>query len=90
MQNDASIKRNLGERIKQLAAKGLSYRQIEKKLGCSKSTISYHLGKGQKAKCKNRVKVYRAENARATYDHRAEYNASTGTYIKTIQKHLHR
>ena len=33
-----------------------SYRQIEKELGCSKSTIAYHLGKGQKEKAYLRAK----------------------------------
>ena len=50
MQNNASIKRNLGQKIKDLAKAGWSYRKIKRKLGCSKGTISYHLGKGQKKK----------------------------------------
>ena len=54
MRNDASIKRGLKEKILALDEKGLSYRQIEAKLGCSKSTIAYHLGKGQKEKAKAR------------------------------------
>lgn len=40
----------LGEEILRLKAQGLSYRQIEARLGCSKGTISYHCGAGQKAK----------------------------------------
>ena len=43
---------SLGIPIKELYEKGLSYREIEKELGCSKGTISYHLGKGQKEKDK--------------------------------------
>lgn len=35
----------LGEQIIQLRLDGLSYRQIEKKLGCAKSTINYHCEK---------------------------------------------
>ena len=38
------------ENILKLRAEGKSYRQIEKELGCSKGTISYHLGVGQKNK----------------------------------------
>jgi DNA invertase Pin-like site-specific DNA recombinase len=54
MRNNASIKSGLREDILDLAKKGLSYRQIQAKLGCSKSTIAYHLGKGQKEKAKAR------------------------------------
>ena len=57
MQNDKSKKRNLGARIKALAEQGLSYRKIEKKLGCSKGAIAYHLGKGQKKKALARQMV---------------------------------
>jgi transcriptional regulator with XRE-family HTH domain len=33
--------KNLGEQILSLREKGYSYRQIEKELGCARSTISY-------------------------------------------------
>ena len=56
MRNDKSRLSGLGEQILELAKKGLSYRQIEKELGCSKSTIAYHLGKGQKEKAYLRAK----------------------------------
>lgn len=42
------------EQILKLRKEGKSYRQIQKQLGCSTSTISYHCGKGQKEKTKNR------------------------------------
>jgi|TARA_B100000959_G_C14556900_1_gene450032 DNA invertase Pin-like site-specific DNA recombinase len=61
MQNDKSKKRNLGARIKALAEQGLSYRKIEKKLGCSKGAIAYHLGKGQKKKALARQAKYKAK-----------------------------
>ena len=67
MQNHISVKRNLGNRIHSLADKGLSYRQIEKKLGCSKGAISYHLGKGQKEKAALRLQKQRDNNVR--YEH---------------------
>ena len=60
MRNDTSRLRGLGEQIKKLANKGMSYRQIEKQLGCSKSTIAYHLGKGQKEKAYLRMKKSKA------------------------------
>lgn len=40
----------LAQRIRTLHASGLSYRQIQVKLGCSKGTIAYYLGVGVKAK----------------------------------------
>lgn len=42
------------EQILKLRAKGYSYRQIQSKLGCSKGTIAYHLGEGQKEKANQR------------------------------------
>jgi len=38
-QNELSKKRNLGYQIKELSKKGLSYRQIEKKLNCIKQQL---------------------------------------------------
>ena len=43
------------EQILELRAKGYSYNKIQKELGCSKSTISYYCGKGQKKKAYDRV-----------------------------------
>ena len=43
------------EKILELRAKGYSYNKIQKELGCSKSTISYYCGKGQKKKAYDRV-----------------------------------
>jgi len=60
MRNDTSRLRGLGEQIIKLANKGMSYRQIEKQLGCSKSTIAYHLGKGQKEKAYLRMRKAKA------------------------------
>jgi len=36
------------ENILKLRAEGKTYTEIQKILGCSKGTISYHLGDGQK------------------------------------------
>jgi transposase len=68
MRNDTSRLRGLGEQIKELALKGLSYRQIEKELGCSKSTIAYHLGKGQKEKAYLRMKKSKANRKGAKHE----------------------
>ena len=50
----------LKEQILKLRKEGKSYKKIEKELGCSLSTISYHCGKGQKEKAYQRVKKQRA------------------------------
>ena len=47
------------DEIFRLYAEGHSYSEIQKILGCAKSTISYHVGKGQKAKTQNRQKQSR-------------------------------
>ena len=45
-----------------LRNQGMSYRKIEKELGCSKGTIAYHLGKGQKKKTQRRRRENRKLN----------------------------
>jgi len=47
------------EEILKLRSEGKSYKQIQIKLGCSKSTISYHCGPGVKEKTCKRIKVNR-------------------------------
>lgn len=44
------------ERILALHQEGKSYRQIQQELNCSKGTIAYHLGEGQKEKVLGRTK----------------------------------
>ena len=44
----------LGPQIEALRLQGYSYKDIQNTLNCSKGTISYHLGKGQKEKTKQR------------------------------------
>jgi hypothetical protein len=48
------------EQILELHAQGKSYNEIVRILGCSKGSVSYHCGNGQKEKAYNRVKRYRA------------------------------
>ena len=48
--------------IFKLYEQGMSYSEIQKELGCAKSTISYHVGKGQKEKTMNRQKQSRHRN----------------------------
>jgi CRISPR/Cas system Type II protein with McrA/HNH and RuvC-like nuclease domain len=44
------------ESILKLRSEGKTYNEIKKILGCSKSTISFHCGEGQKLKNKERLK----------------------------------
>jgi len=44
------MKKTLKEQILELKEKGYSYNEIKEQLGCSKGTIAYHIGIGQKNK----------------------------------------
>lgn len=48
------------ENIIRMGSMGYSYDRIQQELGVSKGTISYHLGKGQKEKTRNRQKKQRS------------------------------
>lgn len=58
--------KGLGKKIIELYDKGFSYREIEKKLGCSKGLISYHCGTGQKEKTLNNQRRDRKNNVLKT------------------------
>jgi predicted transcriptional regulator len=49
------------EDIVRLRSEGKTYREIQESLGCSKGTISYHLGDGQKRKTGERSQKRRTE-----------------------------
>jgi len=49
------------DKIFELRAQGKSYSQIQNILGCSKGTIAYHLGEGQKEKSQQLQKKHREE-----------------------------
>lgn len=50
------------DKILELRKLGKTYSEISLELGCSKGTISYHCGKGQKEKAKLRVRKHRKKN----------------------------
>jgi len=50
------------EKILELRKQGKSYKQICEVLGCAKSTVAYHCGKGQKEKTINRTRELRKDN----------------------------
>ena len=59
------------QRILELREQGKTYRQIREELGCSKGTISYHLGIGQKEKTTVRRKKY-ALSAKYVLNHKID------------------
>ena len=60
------LDKGLGKKILELYEKGFSYREIKMKLGCSKGTVSYHCGSGQKQKSKTRQRKGREDNVLRT------------------------
>lgn len=50
------------EKILELRKEGKTYNQIVEILGCSKSTVSYHCGLGQKEKSRKRTDILRDSN----------------------------
>ena len=62
MRNNASKESGLKERILALRNSGLSYQEIEKKLRCSKSLISFHCSPAQRAKTWERLSKWRDNN----------------------------
>ena len=63
MRNNTSKEKGLKEKILSLKLKGYSFRHIQKKLKCSKSTISYHCSKDQKKKTWKRLSKWRVKNS---------------------------
>ena len=52
---------SLKDQILELQAQGRSYNEIQKELKCSKGTIAYYLGEGQKEKTQKRQNDARAK-----------------------------
>jgi IS30 family transposase len=50
------------EKILELRSQGYSYDEISKELNCSKGTIAYHCGDGQKDKHRYRSNKFRKSN----------------------------
>lgn len=50
------------DQILKLRSEGKSYRKIEEMLGCSRSTISYHCGEGQREKFRARARKSKNRN----------------------------
>ena len=79
MRTEASKESGLKEKILDLRDKGFTYRQIEKKLGCSKSVISYHCNPDQKKKVWDRLSKWRERNP-AKYQAQKDEEVSKRVY----------
>ena len=53
---------NLKTKILELRSQGHTYNHIKRTLGCSKGTIAFHCGEGQKEKSRRRTMKRRGEN----------------------------
>lgn len=60
-QKGSTRKQSVKLQILELNAQGKTYTEIQKTLGCSKGTIAYHLGAGQKEKTRARSRVWKAK-----------------------------
>ncbi len=76
------------DQILELRAKGYTYNQIVAELGCSKGTVAYHCGAGQKEKSRIRVSSNRKKNFLKTrYLRWLEYKpAASPTGIKNSER----
>lgn len=59
------------DKILQLYSEGKSYREIQRLLGCSKGTIAYHVGMGQKRKTLERTRTKREKIRRILQEMKA-------------------
>lgn len=62
------------EQILKLRDEGKSYREIEKIVGCSKGTVAYHCGPGQKIKTLERVTERRSKARQFMQKYKTENN----------------
>lgn len=60
------------EEILRLRSEGRSYRQIVDELGCSKGTVAYHCGVGQKEKSNQRMKDKRNQKIKYIQQYKQE------------------
>lgn len=59
-------------KILELREKGKTYNEIVAILGCSKGTVSYHCGNGQKAKAKSRNFINKESSAKLKRENRLQ------------------
>jgi 5-methylcytosine-specific restriction endonuclease McrA len=75
------------EKIFELKEQGKTYNEIAKILNCSKGTISYHLGKGQKEKTQLRTKKNRKKNPLLQKVDNFKYDSKNKrNFVETVRK----
>jgi len=86
------------DQILKLRSEGKSYREIQKAIGCSKGTISYHCGDGQKEKHRLRVRKRRGNillakmerfKEKGVYSKYRDYKRRIGAGKKNALKSTH-
>ena len=79
------------EEILKLRAEGYTYKQIVATLGCSKSTVSYYCGDGQKEKTNKRTRARRSKHSSVQKLERfREVHEQSTFVIKGTYKNPHR
>jgi hypothetical protein len=82
-------------KILELRNQGKSYKEIKEELNCSKSTISYYCGEGQKEKTRDRTKKYRKIQLnskievfknKSNRDKLRDFQRRDGFYLKSKQE----
>jgi transposase len=63
----------LADSIFELRLQGMTYKQIQSELGCSKATISYYLGAGQKEKNLQRTRDMRSNKRKYIQDYKQSH-----------------
>ena len=76
----------LSDNIIRLYSGGLSYRQIESELGCSKSTIAYYLGEGQKAKTLVRNRLTRTRRGSQVLKQYSKHHITEDAFLEMYEK----
>ena len=78
------------DEILRLREEGKTYKEIQDELGCSKGTISYHLGEGQKLKYKASSKAARERRYKRFYELKSKPCIDCGgEYIPTAMHFDH-
>lgn len=74
------------EKILKLREEGKSYNEIVEILDCSKSTVSYHCGKGQKEKTMKRQRRRRKNSLIQKVDNFRQRSKSTKGFVESVRK----
>lgn len=74
------------EEILRLRQEGKTYREIKEQLGCSKGTIAYHCGEGQKEKTFERQRKFRCSNTLLTKVNNYKSRKNLVENIRKFQK----